>query len=989
MRRIVLLLLFIVVAGSKGNAQAINTQDSLALVGLYDSTGGPNWVNHTNWLTSSSVSSWYGVNVSGGRVSSIMLTNNKLVGKIPSSIGDLTSMYLIVLSSNQLVGFIPSSVINMTSLAGFIVDHNQLSGNIPSFGNKGLSLQIDISYNQFNFTPIESIWSSQYNLNYFPQADIPLHTNGSTLSVSAGGTLSKNTYIWYNGNTLITTKTGDSTLTISGEGDYNVAVTNSVANQLTLYSIDTAKKQDSLALVDFYNNAAGSTWVNNTNWLTSAPIDTWYGVTVRAGRVTSLQLTYNKIKATIPNSLGRLSSLRTLDLSNNQLYGSITDSLGNLLNLTGISLGSNNLTGTIPIIFGSLHNLTTLDIGRNMLSGNIPSVLGDITSLLDLYLWNNQLTGGIPVSLGNLTQLKYLYINNNQLSDTIPASLGNLSFLNEFYANNNQLAGSIPASLGRDLQITQLYLSNNQLTGSIPDSLGLLKKMSRFDVSNNQLTGRVPDSLGALPQLFDLELNNNHLSGTFPRFTANQTFGGFNISNNDFTFNGLETLPPVYSGTTSIYAPQNNIPITKRENLLSVSAGGTFSNNTFRLYKDGVLSATQTGDSVFSITNTGKYSITIANSIATQLTLQSDTATVGITLADTTTIVTQSIAGTLQTDINNGIYKLVSITPSAGANPLNGNVSTIVAIDSTVETYHNQPYVQRHYDIAPAVNAATAQATVTLYFTQQDFDNFNKYVTINNTGIPLLPTGGIYNGNLRIIQLHGSFTATPDPRNYHDSTTVFISPSVSWDNTDKWWVVTFPVNGFSGFFVSTANFTLPLTLLDFKGSLKSNAVFLQWSTTNELLTKDFTIERSADGNRFEALGKVNAASLAGIQNYNFTDMSPITGNNFYRLVMTDIDGKFSSSNIILVEGNEKPNSLFAYPNPVINQSILQFSSELASEYVINITDESGKTVKAIRGSCIKGINEINIDLHNYASGIYIITLNNGIAKKQNVFLQKL
>ncbi len=33
--------------------------------------------------------------------------------------------------------------------------------------------------------------------------------------------------------------------------------------------------------------------------------------------------------------------------------------------------------------------------------------------------------------------------------------------------------------------------------------------------------------------------------------------------------------------------------------------------------------------------------------------------------------------------------------------------------------YNNQPYVQRHYNITPSANAANAQASVTLYFTQQ------------------------------------------------------------------------------------------------------------------------------------------------------------------------------------------------------------------------------------------------------------------------------
>src|SRR4029079_18059966 len=92
---------------------------------------------------------------------------------------------------------------------------------------------------------------------------------------------------------------------------------------------------------------------------------------------------------------------------------------------------------------------------------------------------------------------------------------------------------------------------------------------------------------------------------------------------------------------------------------------------------------------------------------------------------------------------------IASIIPS-GASPVSGNVTTKVTIDPAVIFYNNHYYVQRHYDIEPAVSAATATATITLFFTQQEFDNFNAI----NGGAPDLPTGpGDITGksNLRIL----------------------------------------------------------------------------------------------------------------------------------------------------------------------------------------------------------------------------------------------
>jgi len=39
----------------------VSANDSLVLVDLNDSTGGPGWKNHTNWLTTQPLKTWYGI----------------------------------------------------------------------------------------------------------------------------------------------------------------------------------------------------------------------------------------------------------------------------------------------------------------------------------------------------------------------------------------------------------------------------------------------------------------------------------------------------------------------------------------------------------------------------------------------------------------------------------------------------------------------------------------------------------------------------------------------------------------------------------------------------------------------------------------------------------------------------------------------------------------------------------------------------------------
>ncbi len=305
-------------------------------------------------------------------------------------------------------------------------------------------------------------------------------------------------------------------------------------NTLTIAPIN----YDSLALVALYNATGGLNWTNNTNWL-SAPLTTWFGITMENDRVKTIDLSSNNLTGTLPQELGYLTELKELTLDYNQISGNIPPETGSLSNLERLYLKSNQLSGSIPSTLGQLGNLILLNLSVNELSGALPPELGSLQNLIEMVLFENQLTGAIPPHLGNLQNLEILYLSGNSISGNIPVSLGSLS------------------------NLTGLYLSSNQLSGSIPDELGNLSSLIMLDLGSNQLSGEIPFSLHGMWDLIYLYLGNNQLEDVIPGIICNEMLSlqHLTLHNNNFGEASCEEINCLINSQVwenFIHSPQND-----------------------------------------------------------------------------------------------------------------------------------------------------------------------------------------------------------------------------------------------------------------------------------------------------------------------------------------------------------------------------------------------------------------------------------------------
>ncbi len=178
--------------------------------------------------------------------------------------------------------------------------------------------------------------------------------------------------------------------------------------------------------------------------------------------------------------------------------------------------------------------------------------------------------------------------------------------------------------------------------------------------------------------------------------------------------------------------------------------------------------------------------------------------------------------------------------------------------------------------------------------------------------------------------------------------------------------------------MTNTGYTLPeipldIELYSFSALRVDNHIAVSWITSSETDNDFFTLEKSADGLRFEEIAVVDAiGNSSELQRYTHLDKKPFGGINYYRLKQTDTDRTSSYSKIISVDFKEEE-KLKIFPNPVSETLFIQTGHSAFINARISIYDTMGRPLNSFSTNQVND-KTILVETSALAAGFYSLKI---------------
>lgn len=139
---------------------------------------------------------------------------------------------------------------------------------------------------------------------------------------------------------------------------------------------------------------------------------------------------------------------------------------------------------------------------------------------------------------------------------------------------------------------------------------------------------------------------------------------------------------------------------------------------------------------------------------------------------------------------------------------------------------------------------------------------------------------------------------------------------------------------------------LPVTITSVKAYQQGANIAVEWKVENQVNMAKYEIEKSTDGRNFSKAGAQNAVGANGASvTYNWLDIMPVSGDNFYRIKSIGLAGDVKYSSIVKVKMGKGEPAITVYPNPVVNHTVsVEFANMDKGLYTVRLVNAIGQVL---------------------------------------------
>jgi hypothetical protein len=176
---------------------------------------------------------------------------------------------------------------------------------------------------------------------------------------------------------------------------------------------------------------------------------------------------------------------------------------------------------------------------------------------------------------------------------------------------------------------------------------------------------------------------------------------------------------------------------------------------------------------------------------------------------------------------------------------------------------------------------------------------------------------------------------------------------------------------------------LPVEMMYFRGRSQKTGNLLSWATANQVGFSHFEIEHSKNGLDFELLETIEGTSNTyDKSSYEYLDSKSKFRDNYYRLKVVDLDGRYEYSYIIYIRADQKDYHISVNPNPASNFLNIGLDGTMDEKLTLELLRMDGALLQSI--TLHEGDSFKYMDISNLPNGIYILK-----SKDSDVISQKI